>query len=147
MSKHGLSVQERLHDRKVVTPEGCWLWTGSLSNGYGNINLHGKTVKVHRLAYRTWVGELKDEEDILHSCDNPACFRPKHLRIGDDAENALDKVTRGRHPGVKLTVSDVVDIRWVIGIGAVQRKVAKEYGVSASVICEIYTRKAWGHVV
>lgn len=32
-----------------------------------------------------------------HRCDNPACFNPKHLFIGTDSDNQIDRVSKRRH--------------------------------------------------
>lgn len=38
--------------------------------------------------------------EILHSCDNPECVNPRHMRWGTHSENLKEAVTRGRwkHP-------------------------------------------------
>ena len=37
--------------------------------------------------------------NVLHSCDNPSCVRPSHLRIGTQHENIMEMAARGR--GIK----------------------------------------------
>lgn len=41
--------------------------------------------------------ELSSEIMVLHSCDNPTCINPNHLRIGTAKDNAQDREKRGRH--------------------------------------------------
>lgn len=44
-----------------------------------------------------WSGQdVPDGMHILHSCDNPRCCNPEHLRIGTHQDNMNDKVSRGR---------------------------------------------------
>ncbi|WP_428985700.1 HNH endonuclease [Sinomonas terricola] len=42
-------------------------------------------------------GSIPDGAHILHSCDNPPCVNPGHLRPGTRFDNMQDKVLRGRH--------------------------------------------------
>ena len=38
---------------------------------------------------------------ILHSCDNPSCVNPNHLRVGTWGENMQDRSDRMRNVGGK----------------------------------------------
>lgn len=113
--------------RNIVN--GCWNFTGSLTTGgYGIISHLGKTTAVHRLAYRLFVGPVQSRVPVLHVCDNPACFNPKHLRIGTQLENVLDMDAKGRRVSekYKLSKQDVLDIR---ASTASTRSLAAQYGV------------------
>lgn len=85
----------------VVT--GCWNWTGCRNNrGYGKMHYRGKNQYVHRLSASFYLRyDLKSKLQVLHRCDNPACFNPKHLFIGTHADNMRDCVKKGRHDGPK----------------------------------------------
>ena len=79
--------------------DGCHPWTGDCNeNGYGVIKFEGKTYIVTRAVMKEHLGrDLKSEEHVLHTCDNPPCSNRKHLYIGDPARNAKDRSDRGRH--------------------------------------------------
>jgi hypothetical protein len=34
----------------------------------------------------------------MHTCDNPLCVEPTHLRIGTQRDNVLDMYAKRRHP-------------------------------------------------
>jgi hypothetical protein len=87
-----------------VVPSGCWEWQGALSGkGYGRVKVDGRIYLPHRLE-AFWAGLISDPADgtgrkvcILHSCDNPKCCNPDHLKAGTMSQNMKDCVARGRH--------------------------------------------------
>jgi hypothetical protein len=121
----------------VVEPDpfgGCWLWTGAMSpNGYGAVSDAGVMRTAHGMAWRLFRGDVPAGLCVCHRCDVRACVNPDHLWLGTDAENAADKVAKGRHGQKprKLTEAQVLD---VLADPRGEREVAAEYGVSTSLI-------------
>jgi hypothetical protein len=74
----------------------CWNWKGSTAKDYGQIKIDGVVLRAHRVAFEMFYGPLEDEAHVLHSCDNPLCVNPKHIRSGTHQENMDDKRQRGR---------------------------------------------------
>lgn len=94
-------LKERILER-VIKTNSCWEWTGPKDkDGYGMLAVieNGRRVtrRAHRLSFREWSGNLPPQLFVLHSCDNPSCVNPDHLRLGTPQDNANDKMARGRH--------------------------------------------------
>ena len=136
----------------VQGPDECWPWTGGFFNhGYGQFIFYYK----HRLAHRVALFGLNEhefEEDALHSCDNPPCCNPKHLFPGNDKDNMLDAVVKGRiggeaHPGSKLTEDEVREIRRLYAQGNImQSELARRYSMDITSINGIVRGRTWRHV-
>jgi len=94
---------ESILKRKTVDSNGCWNWTGSLKdNGYAQVSFRGHKEYVHRLVYKQFQGKIpKKKPQILHRCDNRACFNYKHLFPGTQADNVADMISKGREASPK----------------------------------------------
>ena len=95
---------ERFWSKVQKIDGGCWLWIAYRdSKGYGSFGLDGKVRKAHRVAYELTYGPLPEGAHVLHSCDNPSCVNPQHLRAGTHVDNMRDRVEHGRDPNAKKT--------------------------------------------
>lgn len=129
----------------VETPTGCKEWSMCRSvQGYGFVRRHGKNLKAHRLALERHLGRpIGETLAVLHSCNNPPCCNPDHLREGTNQENVDDKLKSGRQPRgekngrAKLTSEQVEAIK-ANPDGLTQYKLADLYGVKRACIA---TRK------
>ena len=95
-------LKSRLFSSRVITPDGHWIWLGSLdADGYGQISIENRQHKVHILS----VAIFKDIDPIgqntlhLPPCVRRDCFNPEHLYLGDAKQNTSDMMSleRGRH--------------------------------------------------
>ena len=80
------------------TRKSCLEWRGLLDeDGYGRVKVNNTDTRSHRAFYEIWYRETLTPSDVLlHSCDNPKCFNPFHLRKGTQAENVADMDAKGR---------------------------------------------------
>lgn len=83
----------------------CWPWTGVRdANNYGYFTpANGKRMRATRFSVALHSGPFDQRLHILHSCDNPACVNPAHLRLGTHAENMAEMAVRGRTPNSRKT--------------------------------------------
>jgi hypothetical protein len=89
---------------KVSKSDGCWLWIAYRDEkGYGAFGFKGKVQRAHRVAYELALGPIAPGMHVLHSCDNPSCVNPSHLRLGTHADNMRDRIERGRNPHLNRT--------------------------------------------
>lgn len=139
--------------RALKQDNGCWLWPGAKTpQGYGKIGRGGVTLYVHRVMHEAHVGPIPPGNIVMHSCDEPSCCNPDHLRVGTQSENLRDMVDKGRsktgetHHAAKITEAHVRAIRARHECGERQNLLADAYGVTKQHINAIVKRKTWAHV-
>ena len=84
----------------------CWVWSGLLTpKGYARYKYKGRGWRVSRLLFLLNEQPLQPYplEQALHSCDNPACVNPAHIRRGTQRENVADALSRKRWFSDKIT--------------------------------------------
>jgi hypothetical protein len=65
----------------------CWLWTGcKMHKGYGLFD-DGRTRRVHRWSYETFIGPIPEGLVLDHLCRVRHCVNPDHLEAVTQAEN------------------------------------------------------------
>lgn len=148
-------------DRSNNAESTCHLWTGAVNRqGYGAIKVTltdgtKKMIGPHRLALALATGELPSSDiQALHSCDNPSCVNPKHLRWGSNRDNVIDRVTRDRsacptgerNGRAQLTAQEVLAIRSEPDLWGMTAQLARQYSVSESTIRQIRQGKLWTHL-
>lgn len=113
----------------------CWTWFGAHAvAGYGYMRVAGRIVRATEVSLR--LAGVFGKGHTLHSCDNPSCVNPKHLRYGTQKENLEDMVRRGR-AHCKLTTKQVAEIRRLVQRREPHLKVAKRFGVAKSLVWAI----------
>ena len=84
-----------LESNKIIDRNGCWNWSRGKTNGYGILYFNGKPEGVHRLSAKEFLKfKLSSKKMVLHRCDNPSCFNPNHLYIGNQEDDMRDRFKR-----------------------------------------------------
>lgn len=143
--------------------DDCWEWMGAVNQtgGYGMFGIcHNQMVMAHRFAWEFVNGPIppntfKNENSILHRCDNPPCCNPGHLRLGTHQQNMEDMRRKGRgffrpgfwrgrkNPAAKLTAEQVHEIR--IAKGTFE-EIANRFGIKQPQVTRIKQRSTWTHL-
>lgn len=137
-------------------PDECWEWTAKRErNGYGRIQVGGKgssQLGAHRVSFRLANGY--DPEVVMHSCDNPACVNPAHLKSGTYSENTQDMIRKGRwRGGVSLGTDNALakldpdKVRFIrANPDMTHAALARMFGVGCTVIRMVRSGRTWKHV-
>ena len=128
--------------------DDCIVWQyGKSWNGYGQIDIDGKTRRVHRLAADIrGIPKTEGKNIVGHTCHNRACFNYRHLKWINNKENMADKLKDGtRQTGINNGKSklDEDKVRFIRQSSLPQRKLAKMMGVSQSTINDARLGKTW----
>lgn len=140
-----------------VAENECWIYNGPRRRwGYTCVYIAGRgTLAAHRVSYEVYVGPIPDGLILMHSCDNPPCINPKHLRPGTNHENTQDMLAKGRHRTAphargrrrntgKLTPEQVLEIRRLHDVLGVSRaELMHQFGISRSQVGKVVTRFQW----
>lgn len=95
-------LADRLWEKVIKEPGGCWVWTGATNAaGYGKIGRGPRSATpqndyTHRVAYELTYGAIPDGLVIDHLCRNTSCCNPDHLEAVPPRTNSL----RGIAPNV-----------------------------------------------
>lgn len=143
---------------KVDRSGSCWEWKGArLPSGYGQFGLYrGRVMLAHRFIDIAFNGDSDEDFLVMHTCDNPSCVRPSHLRRGTPKENMDDMRSKGRarladyskirgdkHYAAKLNQSQVDEIRSLCVPGQSKTIIAERFGISLSHVYKIIHGGSW----
>jgi hypothetical protein len=75
------NLSQRIKNKIVIAPNGCWNWlAGKSDQGYGRLHLKGFSTRVaHRIIYELLKRRIPKNLTLDHLCRNRACVNPEHL--------------------------------------------------------------------
>ena len=128
-------------DMKNGDKDECWTWKGKLNakDGRPYYTIEGSRRTAYGLVLELHIGEPANGRQALHSCDNPVCCNPHHLKWGSHQDNMNDMVERERHGMPKTVVRAILKLRKE---GQTQQHIANLYGVSRETISAIETGRS-----
>lgn len=109
---------------------------------------------MHRLVAEAFIGPIPDSMQINHKNGDRSDNRVENLEIVTCSENnrhayrvlGRERPEGSKHPVSKLSEEDVMDIRWMYGLGVRQFVLAKEYAIDPTTIRDIVHRRHWKHI-
>ena len=135
------------------TENECWIWEGTrASDGYGKFWLDRKSVPAHRAAVLLEGREIGKGKIVTHTCDQPLCVNPSHLRVSTHISNMRDMVQRKRHMFGEKSVVAVLTEKQCLSIiertsqGATVRGLAREMGIARSTLNKVAKGYTWRHL-
>ena len=98
----------KLLDKIEKTDDGCWMWKGPQSAGYGVPFIQGRQRLAHRMFYLMHHGVNVEGLRIKNTCGNRGCVNPDHFKAPAIAFRDLQE--RARY----LDVTQAVGGSWNI---------------------------------
>lgn len=129
-----------------VDYDRCWIWTRSKDrSGYGWFRVGKHVWRASRYAYSIShiYQTLIPGWFACHSCDTPSCCNPLHLQLGSPSENTQAMYLRGRHPGRKMQIQDVLLLLEDHKNGASIKELAVKYGIGEWQCAAIIRGDTW----
>jgi len=127
----------------------CWLWLGSIDkDGYGVFTIKQKKTPAHRTSWLLHNGDIKDGHYILHTCHNPSCVNPEHLKQGTQYDNIQDQIKLGTNVAVnKLSAKLNPDkVRYIRQSTKNYRDLAVDLNVSHYCVWDVLHKRSWNDV-
>jgi len=132
----------------VFITDNCWWWTGCIDkDGYGVSAIKQKKLPAHRVSWLLHNGDIKDGHYILHTCHNPSCVNPLHLKQGTQYDNIQDQIKLGTNVGkARLTAKlNEDDVRYIRKSEKSTKEFALRFNVSVCCVWDAKHRN-WKHV-
>lgn len=137
-----------------ITHQDCVLWTRQKTKeGYGVARFNGKYGAAHRFVCELSNGEPPTpNHQAAHSCGNPSCYNPNHLRWLTPLQNTREKYTHGTMPAgenhflATMTEKTALSILADFRCGETIKILAAKYGVTYGAAYMLVRGHTWKHL-
>jgi len=148
--------------------DACWPWTGKVKlkstrsinrQNYGQFRAsNGVTYRANRIAllwmlYKkktktTLKKQLHSKKMVCHTCDNPNCCNPRHLKERTGGWNNRDAIRKGRANRKRLSKALVSRFKRLAirDHGRVSKKLCEQFGISHEAARRIVIGESYAHV-
>jgi len=125
----------------------CWNWNGRMygRTGRGEYRCRKNGIAIRLYSHRAaWI--LANKRDVpkglqvLHSCNNPLCCNPNHLRAGTQLDN-LNQMRRQGRDNFKFTDNEIQRMRKLHCSGIKIRKLMSLFKISYTHIYAVIARR------
>jgi hypothetical protein len=137
---------------KLDPETGCINWQGEMShNGYGRYEGN----YAHRVAFKLKNGYMPVKPQIVyHTCGNPRCVNPEHLKAGTSSDKTRAAISRGkwrgntgRHEKHKINKETADLIRSLYNVGTFKQiELADLFNITQPQISQICNFKCFAKI-
>lgn len=160
MTRYG-EVQDwmKKYVESVTEASGCTAWPFSTFKRSGRACAYNSRRRSIEMAGRTtwemlYGRSFPEGSQARHLCGNGhlGCANPFHIIPGTHAENVADRARDGRelvgerNPKAVLTDATVLQICTRVAAGERAAAVARDLGLTRSLVSQVWTGKTWTHV-
>jgi HNH endonuclease len=124
------------------------VWSGPLIRYRRNRTKNGVRRAIYQIACELFQGPIPDRHVVHHTCENPQCVNPDHLKALTRSEHMKAyKMGNGeKNVNAVLTNGAVHEIFDLVKRGVLQREIAKIYGATQSCISSLLHNRRWPHI-
>ena len=133
------------NDWELNLDTGCreWRWGSPFRRPFISMG-GGREQLAYRIAYEDQYGEIPENGQINHSCNNMRCVNPDHLYLGNQFDNMRDTVRVGNHATQKLSWEDAKAIRLEYEPRkTTYKELGRKFGVSDGAVYRVITNQTF----
>jgi hypothetical protein len=144
------TVELYFRDNTELDPvnSGCWRWRGPAVKSRRYRKKSGVNRALYQIAFELFKGPVPDRHVVHHSCENPHCVNPEHLKALTRGEHMKMHLNGRGEKNVNAVLTDgaVRDIFDLVKKGVLQREIGKIFGVTQSCISNLLHNRRWPHI-
>jgi hypothetical protein len=127
---------------------GCWRWCGPPVRYRRKRTKDGVRRAIYQIAFEVFQAPIPDRHVVHHTCENPHCVNPDHLKALTRSEHMkAHKMWNGEtNSNAVLTDEAIREIFNLVKEDVLQREIAEIYGVTQSCISNLLHNRAWPHI-